>query len=423
MIKLDKKPLIGFFPGFFDFGETYPLIKIAKRYQELGGEVVVFSHGGKYEYLAEEQGFKIIRIKPIANRIDNTRYFLERNDEDLIRMIRSEALVYRNAGIKALVQTSSYFDCLLASRAAKIPLITVISGTLIPPYYWANHATYPDNKENYFTRLVPKYLKNQITNWYTLKFKGPITKKFNRIAKKIEINNRFKYFQDIRLGDYTLISDDIEFLGLKPTGDFPAENYIGPILSDEPFKQRAIIDDDIENHLKRPGKSILVTMGSSFIMKELFLRVLKFLNHTDYNVIATYTSILNDNELPELNDNILLKKFITNITEINQKVDLAIIHGGRGTVYTAAYSGKPSIGFPLNGEQQYNIDNLVRHGMAIRLSKTFFQEEKLLSAIKEIFKNYNTYLKNGQILSKKLPRSEGDKKAANRILKITTQSI
>jgi UDP:flavonoid glycosyltransferase YjiC (YdhE family) len=367
MIKLDKKPLIGFFPGFFDFGETYPLIKIAKRYQELGGEVVVFSHGGKYEYLAEEQGFKIIRIKPIANRIDNTRYFLEWNDEDLIRMISSEALVYRNAGIKALVQTSSYLDCLLASRAAKIPLITVISGTLTPPYYWDNYATYPDDKENYFTRLIPQYLKNRITNYYTLKYKGPIIRKFNRIAKKIVINKRYRNFQDLRLGDYTLISDDIEFLDLKPTRDFPAKNYIGPILPDDPFEQKAIKDEEIENHLKKPGKSILVTMGSSFIMKELFLRVINFFNHTDYNVIATYTSILNDNELPELNDNILLKKFITNIGELNQKVDLAIIHGGRGTVYTAAYSGKPAIGIPLNGEQQYNLDNLVRHGMAIRL--------------------------------------------------------
>jgi len=35
MIKLgnmDKKPLVGFFPGFYDMGETYPLIKIAKKY-------------------------------------------------------------------------------------------------------------------------------------------------------------------------------------------------------------------------------------------------------------------------------------------------------------------------------------------------------------------------------------------------------
>ena len=46
MINLDKKPLIGFFPGFFDIGETYPLIKIAQCYQKEGGKIVIFSHGG-----------------------------------------------------------------------------------------------------------------------------------------------------------------------------------------------------------------------------------------------------------------------------------------------------------------------------------------------------------------------------------------
>jgi len=207
MINSDKKPLIGFFPGFFDIGEVYPLIKIIKRYQELGGEAILFSHGGKYEYLAKEQGFKIIRIKPIASGPDITRHFMKHSDEDIIRMIKNQALIYRDAEIKALVQTSSYLDCLLAPFVAKVPLISIISGTLAPPYNQANYATYPDNFESPLTQLVPKYIKNRINNWYTLNYKGPVTKKFNRIAKKIEIDTRFRCFQDLILGDYTLICD------------------------------------------------------------------------------------------------------------------------------------------------------------------------------------------------------------------------
>ena len=89
MINSNKKSLIGFFPGFFDIGETYPLIKIAKHYQKMGGKVVVFSHGGEYEYLAKEQGFKIIRIKPIASGPDITRYFMKHSDENIIKMIKT----------------------------------------------------------------------------------------------------------------------------------------------------------------------------------------------------------------------------------------------------------------------------------------------------------------------------------------------
>jgi hypothetical protein len=332
-------------------------------------------------------------------------------------------LIYQNSEIKALVQTSSYLDCLLAPFFAKVPLISIISGILAPPYIQANYATYPDNFENNFTRLVPKFIKNRINKWYILNYKGPITKKINRIAKKTNINIHFKCFHDLILGDYTLLCDDMKFLGIKPTKEYPEKNYMGPILADDLFKIKNKEDVEIEKHLDKPGRSILLTMGSSNIMKGIFLEILKILNQTNYNVIATYMNILTEDELPKLSDNILLKKFIPNITALNRKVDLAIIHGGRGTVYNAAYSGKPAIGIPLNGEQQYNLENLARHGAALRLSKTFFKKEKLLKAIEDIFDNYDMYLKNAKDLAQKLPRSEGDKNAAHRILEITTQNM
>lgn len=424
MINSNRKPLIGFFPGFFDIGETYPLLKIAKCYQELGGKVIIFSHGGDYEYLAKEQGFEIKRIDPIARGPDVTRYFMKYSDEDIIKMIRNQVLVYQNSGIKALVQTSSYLDCLLTPLVAKIPLFSIISGTLAPPYYKENYATYPENFDNFIKKYVPQIIKNRINNWYTLNHKGPITKKFNRIAKKIKINTRFKCFHNIILGNYSLFCDDIEFLGLKPTNDFPAENFIGPILSDNLFKPELKNEDyDIEKHIKRPGKSILLTMGSSKIMKDIFLEILKTLNQTNYNVIVTYMDMLTENETKNLNDNILLKKFIPNITTLHPRVDLAIIHGGRGTIYNTAYSAKPAIGIPLNGEQQYNIESLVRHGGAIKVSKTFFKKENLLKAIEEIFENYNTYQNSAQTLANKLSKPEGEKKAARRIFEITTQNM
>ncbi|KYK25318.1 hypothetical protein AYK24_05100 [Thermoplasmatales archaeon SG8-52-4] len=420
MIKSDTKPLIGFFPGFFDLGESYPIIKIAKRYKKLGGKIVIFSHGGNYEYLAGEQGFEIIKIEPILSGPNQIKYFQKESDENIIKLIKNQALIYQNAQIEALVQTSSYLDCLIAPIYAKIPLISIISGILAPPYIQANYATYPDNFENNFTRFVPKYVKNRVNKWYTLNYRGPIAKKINRIAKKINININFKRFHDIILGNHTLFCDDINFLGVKPTKRFPQKNYIGPILSDDIFKTHIIKDDDIEKHLNRLGKSILLTMGSSKVMRGIFLETLKTLNQTNYNVIATYTDLLNEEEIPNLNDNILMKKFIPNIIELSKRVDLVIVHGGRGTIYNAAYSGKPAIGIPLNGEQQYNIENLVRKGTAKLLSKTYFRKEMLLKAIIEIFDNYNTYLKKAEILSKSLPKPEGDINAARRILEITT---
>jgi hypothetical protein len=424
MSNADRKPLIGFFPGFFDIGETYHLIKIAGRYQEQGGEVVILSHGGDFEYLAKDNGFKITRMDPIASGPDITQYFLTHSDEEIINLIREQVSIYQKSGIKALVQTSSYLDCLLTPFVANVPLISIISGTLAPPYYKDNIATYPEFFDNYLKKLVPQQIKNRINNWYTLTYKGPITKKFNRIAKRININKSFNCFHDIILGDHTLFCDDIEFLGINPTKKYPSENFIGPILTDEFFNSKAQKEDqEIEKHLKRPGKSILLTMGSSKIMKDIFQEILHTLNQTNYNVIATYMDMLTENDAEKLNENILLKKFIPNITALHQKVDLAIIHGGRGTVYNAAYSGKPAIGIPLNGEQQYNIESLTRHGAGLKVSKTFFKKENLLKVIEEIFENYDTYQKNAKTLASTLSKPEGDKKATQRIIEITSQNM
>lgn len=433
--KQDKeKPLVGFFPYFYSAGETIPLIKIAKSYIYLGGEVVFFSHGGEYEYLAKENGLKIIRlqttnnffkekkpIKKIKEKIPIEKLLYKKFSKEFIMCsVKEEIEAFRKTGIEAIVSSFNLTSS-ISARVLKIPLVVLISGVAIPQYYKSGFVTFPDSYENFLTRLLPPSLKNQIARWYLLNNKM-LVKKFNKVAKKHNIKP-FQRLNDIYLGDYTLVCDDIHFLGLKPTKDLPLENYIGPIINgDFSQKEQKRIDNDVQNFLKRKGRSILFTMGSRGY-KILFLRILNALNNTNHNVIASYTTMLNEDELPKLNDNILLKKFIKNIKMVNQLVDLAVISGGRGTVYTAAFSSKPVIGIPMHIEQQFNIDNLVRYGMAIRLSKKYFTEKKLLLSINKIFNNYDYYLKNARLLKIKLPEPRGEENAAKRILEIATTEV
>ena len=155
--------------------------------------------------------------------------------------------------------------------------------------------------------------------------------------------------------------------------------------------------------------------------KEFFIRILETLNQTDYNVIVVYTT-LPEEILPKTNDNILFKKFIQSPLLVNKMVDLAIIHGGRGTVYTAAYSGKPMLGIPVFAEHQYNIDNIVRNGAGLRVSMKFFKEQDLINAINIIFSNYDKYLKNAQELARKLTKVPGEEKAVKRLIKIIEET-
>lgn len=408
--------LIGFLPRFHGLGESYPLIKIAEKYEEIGGKPLIFSHGGEYEYLAEVKGFKIIRIEPVVK--NTSKYFKEKSERELIKVIEKEAKIYRKYKINALLHSGVFFDAILATKLAKITSISLVTGTWVPSYFKNRMATFPDNFENKYTKIIPKIIKDSIFNWYATRYKGNMTKKFNSILKKMELDFRFNSKNDLMLGDYTLVADDIEFLGVKNTYNIPKENYIGPILPDYNQENEKDFDYDIKKHLKRPGPSIILTMGTSIQWKKFFLKLIKILNTTTYNVIATYTTILNENELPDTNKNILMKKYIPNITELTRNMDLAIIHGGRGTVYSTIYSETPCIGFALHTEQQSNLDNIVRHNAGIRLSKKFFDKKDFLKTIEKIFDKYENFSANTKKLKQLLPKDSGEERAAKRIMEL-----
>ncbi len=424
-----EKPFIGFFPCFYSMGETIPLIKIAKSYMDIGGKAVFFSHWGEYEYLAEDIGCRIVRLNDILEGLSDEGKEMFKggaslsktiinlySKENTEKSVSEEINAFTKTGIDLIV-SSFNLTCSISSRAAKIPSVVIASGTTIPLYYESGLLTFPDGMENFFTKRIPSSIKNEIAKWLLLKNKM-LVRNFNKIAKKYQVQ-LFKYFNDIVLGDHTLVCDDINFLGINPSEQFPIENFIGPIIGGAIFQgQKKKIYSDIENHLKRPGKSIVMIMGSTGV-KNLFLKIVEALNQTNYNVIAVYTNLLDKNSLPKTNENILFKEYVP-FYEVSKLVDLAIIHGGRGTVYELAYSGKPAIGIPLFLEHQGNIDNLVRNNSAIRLSEKFFKPEELLESINKIFSDYNNYyLKNAQKLAKKLQKESGEEKAAKRLVEIS----
>jgi len=422
-IRSDKKSLVGFFPLFYNLAETGRAVLVAKRYVELGGKAVFFSHGGEYEYLAEEIGCKVVRVNPIysdeyidllwkSSRLETFKNPFSK--KILTEHVDEEVAAYKKTGVKLIISTNN-FPCKISARVAKIPLIFV-TPKVIPSF-----TKYPDDAEFFFTKLVPKSLKLKILNWYAPKSKGFI-RPFVKVAKKYNVPVS-KIESDINKGDYTFYTNFMELLGLDGTSIPSNEHYIGPIFLEELFtktftnQSSSKKQDGLKQHIEKDGRSILLSLGSSGT-KELFIKILQTLNKTKYNVIALYASILKEEELPDVNDNIILKKFAPSISELNELVDLAIIHGGQGTVDTAAYSGKPLIGFPMQFEQHLNLEMLVKHGTAIIASRKYFKEKNLLKNISVIFDNYDKYLKNAQNLSTRLPKSQGDKNAVKILLKI-----
>jgi UDP:flavonoid glycosyltransferase YjiC (YdhE family) len=219
------------------------------------------------------------------------------------------------------------------------------------------------------------------------------------------------------MGDYTLASDLKEALDLPAEYDLPEDDYSGPLLAN----LRIPLKEEVRAHLERPGPSIYFAMGSSG-NKELYLRALAALGRTEHNVVAVYTTILGGDELPSVGNNVLLEKVVP-AEIVNKRVDLAVLHGGQGTFYTAAYSGRPVVGIPMQPEQQYNIDILVRHGSGIRLSKRNFREDALLGAIDKILGDYEKYRTRAEALARRLPMIDGAQRAAERIRAIAIECL
>jgi UDP:flavonoid glycosyltransferase YjiC (YdhE family) len=423
-----QKPLVGFFPSADNLAEYGRAVMIAKRFKKLGGNVIFFSHGRKYEFLIRKNGFKLIKVEPtfteeLLREWSDIASLEKIHPKNLIEHdwffenVKEEIKAFKKTGIDLLVSTNC-ITCSISARAANIPYINIKPGA------GKLALDIPDSLKNGFTRLIPRSISRRFVTWYIRRTKFCL-RPINKIAKEFGVPP-FKRSIDLWKGDITLLTSSLEFINVFQNQQIlPTENYVGMILPDEIVsktfsnKEEKEIESEIKAHLKRPGKSILLTLGSSG-KKEFFIKLIETLNKTDYNVIAIYTSVLNEEDIQKLKlkDNILMLKFVPSIGKINRMVDLAIVHGGQGTVYTAAYSKKPIIGFPMIYDQHLNLEKLVGHGVGIMLSKKYFTEKKLLNAINEIFNNYNKYLDNANKLADKIPPPMGDKNTAKIIMRV-----
>jgi UDP:flavonoid glycosyltransferase YjiC (YdhE family) len=100
--------------------------------------------------------------------------------------------------------------------------------------------------------------------------------------------------------------------------------------------------------------------------------------------------------------------------EINKLADLSLIHGGIGTVMTAAYAGKPVVGVGMQPEQVANLAYLVLKGFAIQVPKLKDSSKKVQQAIQILLKDTEAKHK-AEDFSKIIEKWNGPKLAAERL--------
>ena len=101
---------------------------------------------------------------------------------------------------------------------------------------------------------------------------------------------------------------------------------------------------------------------------------------------------------------------------VNKLADLSLIHGGIGTVMTAAYAGKPVVGVGMQMEQVANLACLVRKGFAVRVAKSNDPSKKIQQAIQLLLYDEEV-LRKAEEFSRVMEKWDGPKMAAELLYK------
>ncbi len=374
-----------FAPETINLAETTRMIEIAQACRNKF-HCIFFGYSDKFSGLIEQAGFEFRRMQPWLTdakiehlwKVDRMESFADPfTQAELQERVRSELALYTELNPAALVMGFT-LSAVISARAARLPLVYVIPFPLSRPYLEANLAAWPDAFDLPGVRWLPqKWLDAAANRWLlnTRLWIGP----FQRVARQYGLPP-IRRLVDIYEGDYTLVTDIPELTGV-PT--LPENwQYVGPIFAHLEGETPAAIQALVGKH-----PLIYCAMGSS-ANRSTLQTVLQSFEGAPYTVIAPVKAHLDagSGKKLALPENVHVFDWLP-AHKVNPLADLAVIHGGQGTVQTACASGTPFVGIGLQPEQEGNIDFVVRFGSAVRLKKNQLSRRNLLQAIDSLLAN------------------------------------
>ncbi|EPR12225.1 glycosyltransferase [Ruminiclostridium papyrosolvens] len=380
----------------YNWAETHRMAAIGKVFSKKGYEV--YSIGkGCYEHLLQEN---MIHLKMKADDMwyseDRIHKLMHMDDygndyctEAELKTIVSEEIELLQRINPDIVITGYRTTMSLSCKYTKIPIVWVLSAVVSPIYFKLGLASMPERTPLDYVKNI-KDKKTQSRYYSTLALKNNGTSKvWNKVAQEYGLKT-FKSDLDIFNGDFNLMSDIAELF--QDFKDLP-ENYsfCGPLFNYE----KIYLPESVTNYNDVGRKKIFVSMGSSG-EKKIFLKLLELLKDIDADIFVSTTSILAEEETVVFPDNFYFAKAFPH-KEMAERVNLSIIHGGQGTVYTTILAGKPFIGIPMFSEQQYNLENIEKFGSCIHLRVSDLNAENFKKSIDKII-SANSYIDNAKKL-------------------------
>lgn len=389
-----QTPRWAFFSYGHNLGDFTRALETAKAMKATGAELRFFNHGSVYEHFMAQSGIDCRNLKPELSWeqhkiiMDINRYKapvgtpMPVTAEEWIAMAEAdiEALTdFRPDGVYAGLNLS----CMISVPYLKLPMITQVPTVNCPAFIESELYNMPNIMEkNFITRhVVPGWAKRKLMKKVLL---GNSAKKsvvsFNEARKKFGLAPIYNIVQLVK-GDLTLLPDLPELSLLPKEKLTDGYVYTGPIFAhlDEPmpFKVYEIFN--------RKGLNVFCSFGSSGFSETLKETVSALREIEGVNIICATTTICTPQELGPETDNFFATSFLP-AHLVNELADIAVIHGGQGTVQTAVWSGTPVVGIGFQGEQQANLDGIAKAGMAIRIPLWAANKKSVKKAVAQIQK-------------------------------------
>jgi UDP:flavonoid glycosyltransferase YjiC (YdhE family) len=385
------------FPHFYYLSEVSRLVEIGQALRALGQDVVFFSHGGHYEYVAQEAGFEVVAVAPhmspqraadymAFNRGEKGNPFRDSffTDDELLAYVPAESDAFRQARADAVLigwNLPSY----LSAPLAGIPVLVQQPGPFTAPFFDRRMGVFQPSLFG-AARHLPL---NWLVNWWLPRTKIWLAP-FNRVAESLRLP-QWKSTLDLMAGDLTLVMDAPEILGIPPDELHayrprhlhrfrrpPVYRYGGPCFARLPGD----VPEPIRTHFDTPRPKLYCAMGVSGSPRVLG-EVVEIANSLEIQSVIATTTVLPPGLGGSDSGCVLLTPHVP-AHLVNPLADIAITHGGAGTVQTAIHSGTPLVGIPMHLEQTGNLSLVTRQGAGLMLSKWDLNRRSLGRALERL---------------------------------------
>jgi UDP:flavonoid glycosyltransferase YjiC (YdhE family) len=345
----------------------------------LEADITFISRGSRYEKQAEDLGFAIFRAEPPMEGVQYLEDFQSRFGEligtpELAKTILQGEI----AALKALqpdILVCGFWPIASIAKRMAMPERKGIAFLPLPltEDILGQGVSFPDEMilsrlplgwQKALMRAIPKFIKMRIPALRhrnirlaaeSLGWSGPkLINVFRMLESDLYLVNDFPVFYDASAFAANVL-------------------FTGPLYAESPDKK---IEDPRISGILAPENTrtkVFCSLGSSG-SKEKLMEAIKAFNSGEgkdwSGIVLCPPSICPVEEARAAleNDNVHITDAFVPAKEINQLCDLAVCHGGQGTLQTAVMSGAPIVGFPAQPEQKINLQHLQEYGCAVMLS-------------------------------------------------------